>query len=423
MRKTTLLAAGLLSIAAVSPILAKFARTWEPVPADRLLANVGRFVKEHPKDARGHYTLGRLHAMLFATGPKPSDKLEVVVKDWQSGKPLDVPDFARMDTVRVKPAAVEGKLSEAMRNHLAASLGEYRWAVLLSPTEPLYALGYAWMLDIGAKYAAEVPVFTGEAKLAATTESFMKLALDYYRKAYSLSIRKELDNDSRDMNAGDTSIATEAGEGILSILEKRPGRSDAEKAEISKVKRDLAEIAKKPGFITPLVLSFRNMSSLNHLLSGRTARFDLAASGRAEVWPWVKPDTGILVWDPSRSGKIVSGRQIFGSRTWQMFWRNGFEPLAALDDDGSGFLDRKELAGIAIWFDRDGNGRSNRSEVVPVEKLGVCRIAVRPDGFKDGVPFASRGVTLTNGRPVPVWDWTPASIPDSARMPVHAARR
>ena len=122
-------------------------------------------------------------------------------------------------------------------------------------------------------------------------------------------------------------------------------------------------------------------------------------------------------------GRIVSGRQVFGSRTWQMMWRNGYEPLAGLDDDGSGFLDRNELAGIAVWFDRDGNGRSNRQEVIPVEKLGVCRIAVHSDGQRDGVPFARRGVTLDDGRSLPTWDWTPTSIPESPKTPIRVTRR
>jgi hypothetical protein len=43
-----------------SQALAKFAMPGE-VPVERLIKNVGAYVKEHPKEAQGYYTLGRVH--------------------------------------------------------------------------------------------------------------------------------------------------------------------------------------------------------------------------------------------------------------------------------------------------------------------------------------------------------------------------
>ena len=387
-----------------------FAVVWEPVPTNRLFANVGKYVRGHPNDARGHYTLGRLHAMVYSMGTRVPDKLVVVAKGWKTGKPTPLPDFARYDSVRVTPPAVSGKLPETLRMHLASSLGEYRWAVTMAPNEPLYLLGYAWMLEQGAPHTAEVPETAKEAGLPATEDAFRQRALETYRRAYSLTVQKELAAAERDLNAGDHSIATEAGEGILSILVRRPRKTTAEKEEQTRVKREIAEIGLKPGWITPIILSIRSAAGLHELLSSRTTHFDLAAEGRPGTWPWVKPDTGILVWDPDRTGKIVSGRQLFGSRTWQMIWRNGYEALAALDDDGNGWLEGRELAGIAIWFDRNGNGRSDPGEVVPVSVVGVTRIAVRPDGDSDGVPWVAAGVEFADGRRLPTWDWTPSSL-------------
>ncbi|MBT3202234.1 MAG: hypothetical protein HN350_20220, partial [Phycisphaerales bacterium] len=54
--------------------------------------------------------------------------------------------------------------------------------------------------------------------------------------------------------------------------------------------------------------------------SGTAVRFDLDGDGRAQSWPWVKPTTGILVWDPSGQGRITSGQQLFGSVTIWMFF-------------------------------------------------------------------------------------------------------
>jgi hypothetical protein len=411
------LLAVIILVAAILPAQAHFARLWEPVPTDRLFANVGRYVREHPKDPRGHYTLGRLHALVYSSGTRPVDKLDVVMKDWKSGKPVALPDFVPYDSVRVKPPAVSGKLPEASRIHLAASLGEYHWAVAMAPKEPLYLLGFAWMLEQGAAHAAEVGEATSAMRVGATEEAFRQRALDLYRQAYALTIKKEVDEQARNITEGDTSIATEAGEGILSILGKSKHQTDFDRAEMARVKRDLAEISAKPAFVTPVVFTMRPVTTLQKLLGERTARFDLAASGRADIWPWVKPDTGILVWDPERSGRIVSGRQLFGSRTWQMFWRNGYEALAALDDDGNGWLEGRELAGIAVWFDRNGNGRSDTGEVIPVAALGITRIRVWPDGVRDDVPWSESGIELADGRRIPTWDWTPRSLAAEPRMP------
>lgn len=44
----------------------------------------------------------------------------------------------------------------------------------------------------------------------------------------------------------------------------------------------------------------------------------------------------LLVRDPQHKSKIESGRQLFGNVTWWMFWRNGYQALAALDDTMDG---------------------------------------------------------------------------------------
>jgi hypothetical protein len=409
-------AIGVVTLLSVSAASGKFAHVWEPVPTDRLLTNVSRYVREHPKDARGHYTLGRIHAMIYSEWVARPKAFEVVLKDWNTQKPLPVPEFPPYSTVQVKPPAVDGPLPADLRAHLAASLGEYRWAVTVDPKEPLYQLGYAWMLDQGAPRAPEMPEVAREAGIAATEDAFRQRALEMYRKAYLSTIKDELARKSRNMNAGDHSIATEAGEGIVGVLNRRKNRSSADWDEIAKIKGVLDDIGRKPGMITPLIFSAHPRGHIGDMLGG-TTRFDLAANGKQEQWPWVKPDTGIIVWDPDRTGRIVSGRQLFGSRTWQMFWRNGYEALAALDDDSNGWLDGRELAGIAVWFDRNGNGRSDKGEVTPVAALGITRICCRPDGVRDGVPWSETGIELANGKRVATWDWTPESLPEQSPPP------
>src|SRR5579872_6567709 len=87
-RAITLLA--LLVLVAGPHALAKFMHIWEPVPLDRLLTNVVKYVREHPNDAAGTYTLGRLHSLAFAQSGKDA-KAGVITKDPRTRKPLPLP--------------------------------------------------------------------------------------------------------------------------------------------------------------------------------------------------------------------------------------------------------------------------------------------------------------------------------------------
>ena len=128
------------------------------------------------------------------------------------------------------------------------------------------------------------------------------------------------------------------------------------------------------------------------------------SSGRKEAWTWVNAKAGILVWDPLHTGSIRSGQQLFGNVTWCMIWRHGYQPLAVLDNNYDGYLSGKELEGLAVWCDRDGNGVSDKGEVIPLQKLGIIRIAVT--GKCVGQIWQNtKGIVLQNGSILPTYDW------------------
>jgi hypothetical protein len=133
--------------------------------------------------------------------------------------------------------------------------------------------------------------------------------------------------------------------------------------------------------------------------------FDLDGTGRAQYYSWLKPDAAFLVWDPEHTGRITSGRELFGAVTWWLFWQNGYQAMAALDDDGDGWLTGHELAGLSLWFDRNQNGTAEPGEVIPIEKAGVEALAVWADGSDEQSPMNARGVRLKDGRVLPTWDW------------------
>ena len=76
-----------------------------------------------------------------------------------------------------------------------------------------------------------------------------------------------------------------------------------------------------------------------------------------------------------------------------------------LDADGDGELRGPELDGIAAWFDRNGNGVSDPREVQPLRDIGVIALSTRAAGMEGRHPVNAHGITFSDGRVLPTWDW------------------
>ena len=385
------------------PCSAKFALLWKPVPIDRLLHNVTRYTHDHARDPAGHYTLGRLYSLRFARG---ASAVDAIVKDWKSPKPLPLPVFPPTQTILEGRDSRSGPLAGALPS-LKQSIREYNRAVELDHKNAIYWLGLGWMLEQGARFATQVdaPFLDRPARVPA--RGWLENALSAYRRAYSLDRGKDLAVRSRNPEILDTFIGLEGGKGILRILSRRQ-MTGSEKVEAAGIRSSIRKVEALPTWITPMIFTLNAASAPETLLDrALTVPFDLRGDGRKRQWTWVSPRTGILVWDPLKTGKIVSGRQLFGSVTWSMFWQDGYAPLAALDDNRNGWLEDKESEGIAAWFDRNGNGVCDSGEVVSLADLGITRIAVHPSGRVEGMLANPHGLQRKDGSFLPTYDWVP----------------
>jgi hypothetical protein len=362
------------------------------VPADRLLKNVGAYIEAHPKDANGYYILGRLHSLLFAVDTK-------TIGVYQKSD-AELPMLSGYYSILVGKRNVE-RLSEGEQAHLLDSIRHYRRATELDPDLSMAWLGLGWMLESGSVWAP-----SGDTKAGGNADEWGKNALAAYRKAYSLTVSEELKGPAVGPGAV-SAISLESAQGILRIFGKRP-LNPAETEEAEKLRGTIAKIQQMPRVVTPIVFSLSDQrATLADLLEeNKIVRFDLDGDGRTEWWPWVNAETGILVWDPKGKGRIESGLQLFGSVTWWMSWRNGYEPLASLDDDRDGFLCGSELKGIAVWQDRNGNGISDRGEVVPATSRGIVEIAVTPNSEEVAL-WNAAGIRWRDGRQSASYDWAP----------------
>jgi len=438
----------------------------EAVPVKRLVRNLTSRVEKNPKDAHAHYVLARVHSMAWARG---TETLPVNPPEKKDG----VPGFAPWQTVREGRGA-EAAPDRAATGHFHRSVVHYRHAVRLDGAQAVHHLGLAWMLDSGSRWVrvlgapdgarpkTDVPTDererysaltrtgasgkdgarekarealvkalpgcaatlrslmssadeTAEVRKAAAsvlTRHWHDLALASYRRAYKLAAKRELEAEDLGGHPADT-IAQEAGQAILRLVKGRAD-TDALLAERARLEETLAILNAKPRWETPIVFPIDGPAPLRNLLpTGRSALFDLDGDDEPGRWPWVSARTAFLVWAPDAGRPISSGRQLFGSVTWWCRWRNGYEPLAALDDDGDGVLSGSELDGLAVWIDADGDGTSDPGEVTPALRYGIARVQATPDGLHDGVPTHGSGIKLRDGTALPTYDWTPTRLDDA----------
>jgi len=447
----------------------------QQTPVDRLIKNIGAYIQEHPKDAQAYYTLARVHYLAYVlkaeavgtfgqgedANAMPSVASDMFQRMGRGRGPDEEPDRPKV------PADV-------LKQHVTEAVANFQKAIEREPKRALFHLGLAGILEQGAEMAPRIgwpaksfeqpPPSEEKAKaveeliarlgdkdssrresayaqlrkdIAGSMNVLLKhrqekdieaqhrvdqLIADYWKEqaigtylaAYKLAIADDLKIRARPIHGLSSLVGYEAGKAYVRLAQAR-GATEGEKEQIAQVEKDLQTLDQKPmGAITPIIFAVDRPAALDDLLApARTVNFDLDGTGRGLRWPWVKPTTGILVWDPGHTGRITSGRQLFGSVTWWIFWDNGYRALDALDDDRDGRLTGEELKGLGVWFDRNGNGVSDPGEVTPIEQVGITSLSVRPTGAVGESPACSHGLVLQGGRILPTYDW----VAEPARNP------
>jgi hypothetical protein len=432
-----------------------------PAPVDRLIRNVEAYLKENPKDAQGYYALGRIHYLAYslksdevATFREGDANKLPALSDFPPSAPLkgaaetELPKHVAAAIINFRKAIelepnsplyhqglawiLEEAAAEAAKvtenglppgeataatapdanaaaglAGLIAQLSDKDFKVREAADKALRAKGPAALPAVAAACRdAKDPETQNRAK-AILADWWKDRAIESYYTAYSLAISKDLAEKWRPLRGLKELVAYEAGGRYVALVAAR-GPTEAEKERFAKVQKDVKTLEAKPeGAITPIIFHLGAPKQLAELLAaGKGVKFDLDGTGRNFTWPWVKPDTGILVWDPKGQGKITSGHQLFGSVTWNIFWADGYSALDALDDNRDGELSGEELRGLAVWHDRNGNGVSDEGEVTPIERLPIRALRTRPTGRTGETPFASDGLRTLGGGILPTYDWT-----------------
>lgn len=352
------------------PASAHFMRVeTEKVPMARLVTNLEKQITSNPKDVALHSKLARLHSMAYA----------LKTDEYEMDKRNQEPWFGYTDTDKpprqVKKIESTQAETEA-KKHLQQAIAEYEKALAIDPKHLASRLGLGWCHDQAGDKAA---------------------ALTHYRQA----IAQAWPLENKNGGGLDTPVTLEAVNYMLPLLDPK---EDAN--EIARINGYKATLMTRPRAVTPMLVPLEADAPLEDLVDADAAvSFDLDGSGLPRAWGWITPKAAWLVYDADDSGHITSGLQLFGGVSFWVFWNNGYEALAALDNNSDGELRGEELRHLALWQDTNSDGVSDVGEVKPLAAWGIIAISCRSQTHRSGIPFQSRGVSFRDGTTRPSYDW------------------
>ena len=354
MKKSAYLAlAVLLAWPFASSLQADYARAdLVKIPVDRLVKNLETLVNAKPKDVRLRFNLARVHAMAFASKTRETrvqkDHFNSTIKAergaWFGYEPRHIP----FQLIQTKDAA---KL-KAAKAHLQLALRRYQEVLELDPKHLSANLGYGWCLQQAGK---------------------KKEAIAQYRKTIEVGWEDEkpLPRDENDLD--EPPIARTLpfrGPGWYSVVAETSGYltplldPEKDREELATLKERVA-MSRIDRAITPIALPLSDGLEVADLtdLKARVP-FDADGSGEKGNWSWITRDAAWLVYDQKGDGQVASALQLFGSVTFWLFWNNGYEALATLDDNADGRLSGEELQHLALWRDANGKGVRDNGEII-----------------------------------------------------------
>jgi hypothetical protein len=361
-------------------------RTPSVAPIRRLIENAESGVKISPEDADAWFLLARLHSLAYASTSEQTYVLDPDIK---------LSPFTPIQLPMQRPRE---NLKAETRAHLLRSIDAFEKACELNPKEALHWLGFGWLLKEAGMCSIKAQA---DGPIKAPQGNWFERAASAYRTAFHLS---SVGDKGRGWMLEEERVSVEAAKDLIELYAK--GYIKPEPGKSSFLKRYVDKADKFPTNQTPIIFPVGAKKAFTDLESPKASvRFDLDGSGLGRRWSWVTPNAAFLVWDPFKTGRITSGRQLFGNVTFWMFFRNGYAALASLDDNRDGELRGAELRFIAAWRDANSNGFSDPGEVRPLLSYGIVAIRVRAEGKRGRIWFNSVGLERGDGSTLPTYDW------------------
>jgi len=342
-------------------------------------ANLERQLGERPTDVKLVINLARVHAMAYA---EKSDTVPSATfvggKDGEMVPWLGnmVAEFRQFD---VKPAP-DAKAADIARGHLSKAIALYRRALQLAPTDLVAKMGLGWTLSQSGDRAGAIAAL---------------------REVISLAL--PADQKSVNVMGSQRSLTEEAALYLIPLLDPVANRE-----EIARLRSAETELARQLRPVTPIAIPLADdLTAYDIADDDASVSFDLDGSALPQRWTWIRPNAAWLVFDKRGARSITSGLQLFGNVTFWLFWNNGYDALRALDDDGNGQISGRELDLLALWHDRNVNGKSEPEEVRPVADWNIVALSCAYEydaTHPDEIAYSTRGVTFRDGGVRPTFD-------------------
>lgn len=382
------------------------------VPIGRVFTNLQQRLARNTNDFEVTYCLARLHSMAYAT-----NLLSVPIRADNANPMLEHPGY---DTA--VPGSVQSFSTPQQRraalDHLTNAIALYERSIvvlkrstntqertwMVVPTQ----LGLSWCLDEAGRTNEAIKMYRKTLKLA----WHMEVIGDFDFRQWVNDVWDDVRSGRNPVHALRNSslgpgvcYSEEIIGYLLRLLD--PVRDASEVAQLKKDKTTLGTMLRA---VTPILIPMVVDARFEDLVDQNAGvLFDLDGSGVPRRWGWLTPKAGWLVFDPNKTGHVSSALQMFGNVTFWIFWPNGYEALAALDDNGDGVISGSELDGLAIWNDRNSDGVSDCGEVLPIQSLGIQSISCASQVGANGLRWNPNGVTFTNAHSRPTYDWIATS--------------
>jgi hypothetical protein len=374
-RRAFLAAAALIAVSA-APAAIYVRPDIENVPVARLVANLEKELAADPKNPELHLRLARLYAMAYSANTAELPTTVLAGADKKSRREVWFGHEPNLVPQKVEPGATR---SEASTAFLLKAVEHYRKVIELNPSDLVGRIGYAWTLEQRGDTAGAIAEYRRVVAQAWPKEETAKFAL-----------------------LGQRFFTEEAARRLIPLLDPR-----RDVKEIATLQERAGRLGSVPRPITPIAIPLTDAATAKTIVDlDASVPFDADGTGLRKAWTWISPDAAWLVYDAASSGRVTSALQLFGDVTFWNVWRNGYEPMQALDDDADGELRGPELRHLALWQDANGDGVSDPGEVRPLGAHGIVALTCR-GAQGDGVfaaAVAERGVRFSDGRTRPTYD-------------------
>jgi hypothetical protein len=146
-------------------------------------------------------------------------------------------------------------------------------------------------------------------------------------------------------------------------------------------------------FQSPLVLDMNGdgqFALTNAWDDKHVTRFDLALDGKPYPTGWVGSQDAFLAVDSNGNGLIDNGGELFGEVTGGTVmgpktFKTGFAALARFDSNKDGVVDQRDrdFGQLRVWFDRNGNGKTDASELLTLSATKISSISLKFESLAD----------------------------------------